>query len=73
MKERCLLRANKSEFAESAFSNVVANFCQCLSLIASKGYTPKVRQGFLIKHIQELSKTSHGFISSMRSVLVGRG
>ena len=29
-------RANGSEFADSAFSNIVATFCQCLSPIISK-------------------------------------
>ena len=53
-------RANGSEFADSAVSNVAATFCQCQSPIVSKLLTrdtkPKFRQGFLVKHIQELTK-----------------
>ena len=53
----------------------VYNFCHCLSPIVSKhvdtGYKPKFRQGLLIKHIQELVKTSNGFVSSMHFMLVG--
>ena len=36
-------------------------------------YKPKSRQGVLIKHIQELAKTSHRFIDSKRFTLVGGG
>ena len=34
--ERHPFRANGSEFADSAFSNIAATFCQCLSPIVSK-------------------------------------
>ena len=36
-------------------------------------YKPKYRQGLLIKHIQELAKSSNGFVSSIRFTLVGGG
>ena len=58
--KRHVLPCKRSEFADSAFSNIVDNFRLCLSLIASKlstcimGYKSKFRQGHLIKHIQEL-------------------
>ena len=55
--------ANGSEFADS---NVAATFRQCLSPIVSKLSTQdkkrKFRQSLLVKHIQELVKTSHGFV-----------
>ena len=35
------------------------------------GYKPKFRQGILIKHIQELAKTSYRFAGSKHFVLVG--
>ena len=57
MKGTCY-RANGSEFADSAFSNVVANFRQCIycKQVIDMGYKPKFRQDPLIKHIQELAK-----------------
>ena len=64
---------NGSEFADSAFSNVAASVCQCLSAIVSKLSTRDINQGLLIKHIQELAETSHRFIGSKRFTLVGGG
>ena len=46
--------------------------CDCKQAI-NTGYKPKSRQGLLTKHIQELAKTSHGFVGSKRFMLVGRG
>ena len=43
----------------------------CKEAIAT-GYKLKVRQGLLIKHIQELAKASHGFIGFKRFTLVSR-
>ena len=66
--------ANGSEFADLAFSNIAANVCQCLSAIVSKLSTRDTsRQGLLIKHIQELAKTSHRLVGSKRFTLVGGG
>ena len=68
--------ANGSEFADSAILNVAATFCQCLSPIVSKLSTRdknrNLGQGLLVKHIQELVKTSHGFVCSRHFTLVGR-
>ena len=52
--------ANRSEFAQSAFSNVAANFLpvsisDCKQAI-DMGYKPKSRQCLLIKYIQEIEK-----------------
>ena len=70
-------RANGSEFADSAFSNIAATFFQCLSLIVSKlrhgkkKKNTKFRQGLLVKHIKELAKISYRFIGFRRFTLVG--
>ena len=72
-------RANGSEFADSAFSNIAATFFQCLSLIVSKLSTwekktkknTKFRQGLLVKHIKELAKISYRFVGFRCFTLVG--
>ena len=38
-EKACTHSANRGEFAHLAFSNIVANVCQCLSAIVSKQLT----------------------------------
>ena len=69
-------RANRSEFADLAVSNIVANVHQCIcdcKQAIDMGYKPKSREDLLIKHIQELATTSHKFIGSKCFTLVGGG
>ena len=72
MGTRC--RENENEIADLSLSSVVAIIFATvyLRLYASfdMGYKPKFRQDLLIEHIQELVKTSNGFISSMCFMLV---
>ena len=52
---------------DSAFSNVVPNFRQCLPLIVSKLSTWDTNN----KTYLGINKTSHGFVGSKRFTLVG--
>ena len=55
MKEKESVRVKLN--ADSAFSNVAAKFCQCLSLIVSKLSTRDRNQNLgKIKHIKKLAK-----------------
>ena len=67
--------ANGSEFADLAFSNVMANFRQSSLVVKAidTGYTTKLRQGLLIKHIQKLAKSSHFIGSKCSTLVVGVG
>ena len=57
------------EFADSAFLNIVANFYQCLSPIASKPSTQDTNTNLG----KASCKTSHGFVGFKCFTLVGRG
>ena len=68
--------ANRSNFADSTFPNAPANAHQCICSFKQAIDTeckPESRQGLLVKHVQELAKTSSEFVGSKRFTLVGGG